>query len=108
MMGRYKHSSNFGKAISRVLLWVISHNRTRGISMIVKSLWKGNSHPVVGYTAHQRRCLFVEEMVALGMMQNAKGWWQMPTRVKAVAGIVPGEVYEEEEEQEEADKREVT
>src|SRR5258708_30178460 len=27
MMGRYKHSSNFTKAISRALLGVISHNR---------------------------------------------------------------------------------
>jgi len=48
----------------------------------------------------QRRCLTVEEMVALGMAQNAKGWWQIPTRVKAVAGIMPGETCEDEEEEE--------
>ena len=64
------------------------------------------SGQIVGYTPHQRHCLSVEEMVALGMTQNARGWWQMPVRVKAVAGIVPGEVYEDKEE-EEADEREV-
>src|SRR5215813_6976904 len=63
-------------------------------------IYKGNSHRVIGYTAHQRRCLSVEEMVALGMTQNAKGWWQMPVRVKAVAGITPGEMYEDEEQEE--------
>ena len=67
------------------------------------------SGQIVGYTPHQRRCLSVEEMVTLGMTQNAKGWWQMPARVKAVAGITPGEACEDEEqeEQEEADEREV-
>ena len=133
MMSRYKHSSYFGKAISRALLGVISHNSKRGISMIVKSLcrgchqtfdsvaafdfhhvgsygeanYDGTSHRVVGYTPRQRRCLSVEEMVALGMTKNAKGWWQMPARVKAVAGITPGEVSEEEEELEGEAEREV-
>lgn len=69
-------------------------------------IYEGHSHRVIGNTPHQRRCLSVEEMVALGMMQNAKGWWQMPVRVKAVVGITPGEVCEEEE-QEEGDEREV-
>jgi hypothetical protein len=69
-------------------------------------IYKGNSHRVVGYTPHQRRCLCIEEMVALGMTQNARDWWQMPVRVKTIAGVVTGEVYEEEKEQEEADERE--
>jgi hypothetical protein len=72
-----------------------------------EAIYEGNSHRVIGYTPRQRRCLVVEEMVALGMTQNVKGWWQMPARVKAVAEITPGEVCEEEEEQEEADEREV-
>ncbi len=132
-MGRYNHWSNFGKAIARALLGVISHERKRGIPIIVKSfcracdqtfvsvaafdfhrvgrygeaIYDGNSHRVIGYTPHQRRCLSVEEMVALGMMRNAKDWWQMPVRVKTIAGVVTGEVYGEEKEQEEADEREV-
>jgi hypothetical protein len=72
-----------------------------------EAIYEGYSHRVIGYTAHQRRCLTVEEMAALGMTQNVKGWWLMPTRVKAVAGITPGELFEEEEKQEEADEREV-
>jgi hypothetical protein len=71
-----------------------------------EAIYDGNSHRVIGYTPHQRRCLTVEEMVALGMTPNAKGWWQMPVRVKAVAGMVTGEACEEEE-QEEGDEREV-
>jgi hypothetical protein len=65
-----------------------------------EAIYGGNSHRVIGYTPHQRRCLSVEEMVALGMMQNAKGWWQMPVRVKTIAGVVTGEVYEEADERE--------
>ncbi len=60
----------------------------------------GKSGQIVGYTPHQRRCLTVEEMVALGMTQNVKGWWQMPARVKTVAEVAPGEGDEEQEEEE--------
>src|SRR5215831_4495317 len=126
MVGRYNHWSNFTEAISRALLRVISHNSKREISMIVKSLcrgcdqtfvsvaafdfhrvgsygepiYQGNSHRVVGYTQHQRRCLSVEEMIAHGMTQNAKGWWQILVRVKAVAGVTQGETCEDEEQEE--------
>jgi hypothetical protein len=73
-----------------------------------EAIYDGNAHRVVGYTPRQRRCLTVEEMVALGMTQNAKGWWHMSTRVKVVAGTAPGEMCEEEEEaQEEEAGREV-
>lgn len=77
------------------------------VSSYGEAIYDGNSHRVVGYTPHQRRCLTAEEMVVLGMTQNAKGWWQMPVRVKTVAEVVPGEVYEDEEELEERDEREV-
>ena len=40
-----------------------------------EAIYEGHSHRVVGYTPHQRHCFTVEEMVALGMTQNAKGWW---------------------------------
>lgn len=43
-----------------------------------KAVYAGKSHRVVGYTPHQRRCLTIEEMQALGMTQHEKGWWQMP------------------------------
>lgn len=31
----------------------------------------------IGYTAHSRRCMTPDEMVAAGMLKNAQGWWIM-------------------------------
>ena len=41
-------------------------------------IYAGKSRRVVGYTPHQRHCLTIKEMQALGMTQNDKGWRQMP------------------------------
>lgn len=35
----------------------------------------GKSQRVIGYTPPTRRCLTVDEMKALDMKQNEKGWW---------------------------------
>ncbi len=78
----------------------------RACNQTFNSVRSFDFHRTGTYEPMRRRCLSVEEMVALGMTQNAKGWWQMPARVKVVAGSTPGEVDEdeEEEEQEEAER----
>lgn len=42
---------------------------------IYKESSTGQSVKVVGHTKSERRCLTTEEMQAIGMAQNQKGWW---------------------------------
>jgi hypothetical protein len=39
----------------------------------------GRSRSVVGHTPRSRRCLTCQEMHGLGMVQNEKGWWMLPS-----------------------------
>ncbi len=56
----------------------------------------GKSRYVVGHTAHSRRCLTVAEIQAVGMTQNAKGWWMLPAPANAPwATTTPEEEFEE-------------
>ena len=38
----------------------------------------GKSRRVIGQRPPTRRCLSLAEILALGMTQNAKGWWSLP------------------------------
>jgi len=62
----------------------------------------GKSRDLVGYTKHSRRCLTPDEMVALSMRQNEKGWWvsrEMPVGIW-------GKRQSDDEEQEEVAEEE--
>ena len=45
---------------------------------IYKPSSTGKSRKVIGHTPPTRRCMTVAEIQALGMTQNAKGWWMLP------------------------------
>jgi hypothetical protein len=54
----------------------------------------GKSRRVIGHTPQTRRCMSLAEIQALGMTQNAKGWWSLPKQA-ASAGQEDEEVLEE-------------
>ena len=56
----------------------------------------GKSQKVAGYTPHSRRCLSVEEMLALGWTQNEHGWW-MTNTFKSFSAKTSDETNVEEE-----------
>jgi hypothetical protein len=43
----------------------------------------GKSRKVSGHTPPTRRCMTLPEIQALGMTQNAKGWWMLPASTQA-------------------------
>ena len=55
----------------------------------------GKSRQVIGHTPPTRRCMTLPEIQALGMTQDAKGWWTVHKRIASPA-------LEEEIEMEEA------
>ena len=42
---------------------------------IYKKSSTGKSETVISYTKSERRCMTTEEMLAIGMMRNQRGWW---------------------------------
>ncbi len=51
----------------------------------------GKSRKVVGHTPATRRCMTVAEIQALGMTQNAKGWWMLPASTQTPWGKIAQE-----------------
>ncbi len=50
---------------------------------IYKSSRTGKSRRVGGHTPPTRRCMTLTELLALGMTQNARGWWMLPAPAHA-------------------------
>ena len=45
----------------------------------------GKSRQVIGYTRQTRRCMTLQELMALGMTQDHKGWWTLPKQTASTA-----------------------
>lgn len=52
---------------------------------IYKASSTGKSRQVIGHTPPTRRCMTLPEIQAVGMTQDAKGWWALPKQTASAA-----------------------
>lgn len=67
----------------------------RGCHQMFTSLSAFDLHRTGKFENNKRRCLTEQEMLAKGMVQNAKGWWMRATFDGALPWPMPADKQEE-------------